>query len=68
MSLRMAALTNTLLHLKPTLAWEMYDRDLSCNSTYLILLKGSEMPSSCTVTGLTLDNFPAHIEVLIWKY
>lgn len=68
MSLRMAAITNTLLHLKPTLAWEMYDHDLSCNLTYLILLKGFKMPSSCTVAGLTLDNFPAHIEVPIWKY
>jgi hypothetical protein len=25
MSLRMAAITNMLLHMKPTLAWEMYD-------------------------------------------
>lgn len=38
MSLRMAAITNTLLHLKPILAWEMYDPGLSCNLTYLYFI------------------------------
>jgi len=68
MTLRMAAITNTLLHMKPTLAWKMYDPGLSCNSAYLILLTSFKMPSSCTVAGLTFDNFPAQSEVFIWKF
>ena len=64
MSLRMATIMNTLLHMKPTLAWEMYDPGLSCDSTYLILLKSFKMPSSCTVAGLTLDNFQHTVKFL----
>jgi hypothetical protein len=69
-SLRMAAIAKVLLHMKPTLAWEMYDPCLSCNSTYPILLKSFKMPTSCNVAGLTFDNFPAHrgssyLEILV---